>query len=132
MARPSRITAATWASLKTVVARSSGSSASTGTYAAPATRTAAMATYSSVVPERIRTPTRSPLPTPTSPSSEASSPACSMQLGVGEHLGAVVDGRSVGMSLGRALQDVDQRPRRRGAIGSKQRQDVLASTRSTS
>ncbi len=75
--RSSFSTAATSASANTVRARSSGSSASTGTYAAPARSVPAIPTYRSVVPERIRTPTLSPGPTPAACSSAATSSAAS-------------------------------------------------------
>jgi hypothetical protein len=68
IAPPSRSTAHTPASANTSSARSSGSSASTGTYAAPAARTPRIAMYSSAVPEEILMPTRSPLPMPTAAS----------------------------------------------------------------
>ena len=58
------ITAFTSASPNTSSARSSGSSASTGTYAAPAASTARTDTYRSLVPDGTRTPTRSPRPIP--------------------------------------------------------------------
>ena len=61
---PGPTTAHASACAKTSSARSSGSSASTGTYAAPAARTARIATYSSAVPDGARTPTRSPTPIP--------------------------------------------------------------------
>ncbi len=54
------------ASPNTRRARSSGSSASTGTYAAPAAITARIETYSSFEPDGMRTPTRSPRRTPAS------------------------------------------------------------------
>ena len=73
MLRPAPSTTQTWASSQIVVARSSGSSASTGTYAAPTRSTARMATYRSEVPEGTRTPTRSPLPTPYAASRPANS-----------------------------------------------------------
>ncbi len=64
---PSSVTmAVTCASENTSSARSSGSSASTGTYAAPAARMERIVTYRSLRPEVMRTPTLSPAPTPAS------------------------------------------------------------------
>ncbi len=73
-ARSAPRTAATSASPKTSSARSSGSSASTGTYAAPAASTARIETYRSLVPEGTRTPTRSPGPIPAAVSRRRSCP----------------------------------------------------------
>ncbi len=42
------------------------------------------------------------------------------QLVVGEHLAAVVDGRGVGVVVGRGTQHVDEGARRRGAVGAQQ------------
>ena len=60
------ITPRTFASPKTSRARSSGSSASTGTYAAPTASTPRIDRYSCFDPDTTRTPTRSPRRTPAS------------------------------------------------------------------
>jgi len=68
----------TAASPNTSRARSSGSSASTGTYAAPAARIPRIEMYSSFEPDGIRTPTRSPRRTPASWSRTAVAPTRAM------------------------------------------------------
>ncbi len=106
---PSSVTiAVTRASPNTSSARSSGSSASTGTYAAPAASTDRIVTYRSFVPEGMRTPP----------------PGHRAYTGIGEPVGAghdllgqfrvaegdpaVVDRGGVGVCVGGAAQDVDE------------------------
>ena len=110
-------TAHTPASPKTSSARSSGSSASTGTYAAPAERTARIATYSSAVPDEIRTPTRSPTPMP--PVGEAPPDDVDLlgQPAVAEHRAAGVDRGLVGVLRHRLGEHVEQRAAGRRRCG---------------
>ena len=57
-----------------------------------------IATYRSVVPERIRTPTLSPGPTPAARSASATSSAASSELVVGQHLAPLSSAGSSGWS----------------------------------
>ena len=120
---PSPMTPRTRASPNTSRARSSGSSASTGTYAAPAARMPRIETYSSFEPEATRTPTRSPRRTPDVVQARGGATDERHQLAVAQRAGAVVERGGLGVPCRRRAKDVDERAGRRS--GRRAVEDAL-------